>query len=219
MHVSQPRSPVMSDSENETKSARLEPELRDMKLEEGATLSMGESDGAKVKAEDADPPTPSAIPPRLKASRSKSQSPLPKHDSEASSPADSIKEEVVGGDIVLKMEPGPGGRALKLSRSASQKVVSRPPPLYLDLPDSTEAAKDTFIVLPECTYSNKFIGTTDPALECDCSEEWGKSLHNLLFLQLGNALTSYNRCGHETQQCMWRRLRLHQPCNQDGVRG
>ncbi|KAF1926864.1 uncharacterized protein M421DRAFT_6768 [Didymella exigua CBS 183.55] len=162
----------MSDSESERKSARLEPELRDMKLEEGATLSAREGDGIQVKAEVADPPTPSAIPPRLKMSRFKSQSPAPKHDSEASSPADSTKEEVVGGDIVLKMEPGPGGRALKLSRSATQKVVSRAPPLYLDLPDSTEAAKETFVVLPECTYSNKYIGTTDPALECDCSEEW-----------------------------------------------
>ena len=170
----------MSDSESEKKSARLEPKLRDMKLEEGATLSTGESDGIHVKAEDADPSTPSAIPPRLKVSRSKSHSPAPKHDFEASSPADSTKEEVVGGDILLKMEPGPGGRALKLSRSASQKVISRPPPLYLDLPDSTEAAKETFGVLPECTYSNKYIGTTDPALECDCSEEWGKPSHTVV---------------------------------------
>ncbi|KAJ8118819.1 hypothetical protein OPT61_g296 [Boeremia exigua] len=159
----------MSDSESAQKSIQLEPELRDMKLEEGATPSAGESDGIQVKA---DPQTPSAIPPRLKTSRSTPQSPASKHGSEASSPADSTKEEIVGGDIVLKMEPGPGGRALKLSRSASQKVVSRPPPLYLDLPDSTAEAKETFGVLPECTYSNKSIGTTDPALECDCSEEW-----------------------------------------------
>lgn len=164
----------MSDSEGERKTIRLEPELRDMKLEEGATLSTGESEDIRVKAEDADAPTPSAIPARLKSSRLKSQSPMPKRESGASSPADSTKEEVVGGDITLKMEPGPGGRALKLSRSASQKVVFRPPPLYLDLPDSTEVAKETFVVLPECTYSNKYIGTTDPALECDCSEEWGK---------------------------------------------
>jgi histone-lysine N-methyltransferase SETD2 len=164
----------MSDSEGEKKTARLEPELRDMKLEEGATPIGDEGEDIQVKAEDADVYTPSAIPPRLKSSRSKSQSPMPKHESEASSPADSTKEEVVGGDILLKMEPGPGGKALKLSRSASQKVVSRPPPLYLDLPDSTEAAKETFVVLPECTYSNKHIGTTDPALECDCSEEWGR---------------------------------------------
>jgi hypothetical protein len=165
----------MSDSESEKKRVQLEPELRDMKLEEGAIVKGGEGDArAQVKVEDEDSlehtAAPSAIPPRLK-SRSKSQSPAMKQDSEASSPG-SGDEEVVGGDITLKMEPG---KAPKLSRAASQKVVSRPPPLYLDLPDSTEAAKQTFVVLPECTYANKHIGTTDSALECDCSEEWGTS--------------------------------------------
>ena len=67
----------MSDSESEHKAARLplEPEMRDMKLEEGATRGAAESVGAgvaavgvQVKAEDADPQTPSAIPPRLKSS-------------------------------------------------------------------------------------------------------------------------------------------------------
>ncbi|KAF1835209.1 histone-lysine N-methyltransferase [Decorospora gaudefroyi] len=164
----------MSDSESEKNTAQLEPELREMKLE-GATpeeAGEGEGDGRSwVKVEDADSlgrtPTPLAIPPRLK-SRSKSQSPAVKHDAEASSPG-STHEETLGGDITLKMEPG---KAPKLSRSASQKVVSRPPPLYLDLPDATEAAKQTFVVLPECTYANKTIGTTDPALECDCQEEY-----------------------------------------------
>jgi histone-lysine N-methyltransferase SETD2 len=28
------------------------------------------------------------------------------------------------------------------------------------------------VVLPDCTYANKTIGTTDPALECDCQEEY-----------------------------------------------
>ncbi|KAF1844950.1 uncharacterized protein K460DRAFT_284299 [Cucurbitaria berberidis CBS 394.84] len=160
----------MSHSDSEKKSAQLEPELRDMKLEEGATH---EGDSTQVKVEDADSlsrvPTPSAIPPRLKT-RTKSQSPAIKQDSEAPSPSSSAQEEeTVGGDITLKMEPG---KAPKLSRTASQKVVSRPPPLYLDLPDSTGTAKETFVVLPECTYANKHIGTTDPALECDCGEEW-----------------------------------------------
>ncbi|CAO2648234.1 Nn.00g075010.m01.CDS01 [Neocucurbitaria sp. VM-36] len=163
----------MSDSESEKKSAQLEPELRDMKLEEGATPAGKRNGTPQVKAEDAESlgraPTPLAIPPRLKA-RSKSQSPVVKQDSEAPSPGSSAQEEeTVGGDITLKMEPG---KAPKLSRTASQKIVSRPPPLYLDLPDATEAAKETFVVLSECTYANKHIGTTDPALECDCGEEW-----------------------------------------------
>lgn len=81
------------------------------------------------------------------------------------------KEELLGGAITLKIEPG---KAPKLSRAASQKIVSRPKPLYHHLPDATADAKSTFDLLPECTYANKHIGTTEHALECDCSEEWGK---------------------------------------------
>jgi SET domain-containing protein len=162
----------MSDSDSEQNTAQLEPELREMKLEGATSEGAGEGEGLRqVKVEDADSPgrtpPPLAIPPRLK-SRSKSQSPIVKPDSGATPPG-SAHEETLGGDITLKMEPG---KAPKLSRTASQKVMSRPPPLYLDLPDSTEAAKQTFVVLPECTYANKTIGTTDPALECDCQEEY-----------------------------------------------
>lgn len=163
-------------SEIDAKAAQLEPELHDMQLAEGAGDGPGEGDlTIQVKLENDTEslerlPTPlSAIPPRLK-SQSRSQSPaLKKQESEASSPASSLHEETLGGDITLMAEPG---KAPKLSRTASQKIISRPPPLFLDLPDSTEAAKETFVVLPECTYANKHIGTTDPALECDCGEEW-----------------------------------------------
>jgi hypothetical protein len=169
----------MSDSESETRAAQLEPELREMKLE-GATDGDGANQRAlalptQVKVEDnADSldrtPTPlSALPPRLK-SQSRSQSPaVKKHDPDSASPSSSLHEETLGGDITLMAEPG---KAPKLSRTASRKMLSRPPPLYLDLPDATDAAKETFVVLPECTYANKHIGTTDPALECDCGEEW-----------------------------------------------
>jgi hypothetical protein len=154
--------------------AHLEPELHGMKLE-GATDGASEHLTIQVKLEnEADVPertsTPlSAVPPRLK-SQSRSQSPaVKKQESEASSPGSSLHEETLGGDITLMAEPG---KAPKLSRTASLKIMSRPPVLYHDLPDSTGAAKDTFTVLPECTYANKHIGTTDPALECDCGEEW-----------------------------------------------
>lgn len=177
------------------KSTQLEPELRDMKLEEGATPDRGESEALlQVKVEEADSlgrtPTPSAIPPRLKT-RTKSQSPALKHDSDASSPG-SAEEETVGGGITLKMEPG---KAPKLSRAASQKVIARPPPLYLDLPDSTRAAKETFSVLSECTYANKHIGTTDPALECDCQEEYD------------SATKTNNACG-EDSDCINRATKM-----------
>ncbi|KAH7073694.1 hypothetical protein BKA63DRAFT_416378 [Paraphoma chrysanthemicola] len=160
----------MSDGDLEAKAAQLEPELHDMKLE---SATDGASEGAltpQVKDEVERTPTPlSAIPPRLK-SQSRSQSPaVKKLESDAPSPGSSLHEETLGGDITLMAEPG---KAPKLSRTASHKVEKRAPTLYHDLPDSTEAAKESFVVLPECTYANKHIGTTDPALECDCGEEW-----------------------------------------------
>lgn len=166
----------MSDTDGEN-AAELEPELRDMKIEEGATPgAAGEvvAGTIQVKVENGSTlgrtSTPLHMVPRLK-SRSKSQTPVKQLPSDASSPDTDAHEEVLGGEITLKMEPG---KAPKLSRTASHKIVSRPPPLYLDLPDSTAEAKETFEVLPECHYANKNIGTTEHALECDCSEEWGK---------------------------------------------
>lgn len=81
------------------------------------------------------------------------------------------KEEKVGGDITVKMEPG---QPPKLSRSSSQKVVAQPPRLFLHLPDSTAEAQSTFEVMETCTYANKYMGYTEHAMECDCAEEWGK---------------------------------------------
>ena len=171
----------MSDADSEN-AADLEPELRDMKIEEGATpegAGEGFADTTQVKVEDISTrgrtSTPIHTPLRLK-SRIKSQSPFKQLPSNALSPDTGAQEEVLGGEITLKMEPG---KAPKLSRTASHKIVSRPPTLYHDLPDSTAEAKDTFSVLPECTYANKNIGTTEHALECDCSEEWGKSLNTV----------------------------------------
>ena len=82
------------------------------------------------------------------------------------------KQEVIGGDITLKMEPG---KAPKLSRATSQKVVARPPPLFSHLPDATADATSTFEVLSDCHYAAKYLGYTEPALDCDCTEQWGES--------------------------------------------
>ncbi|KAJ4289551.1 histone methyltransferase set2 [Kalmusia sp. IMI 367209] len=159
----------MSDNESD-RTAGLGPELRSMKLEEGAS-PRGEGAGAaaQVKEEDVgSTPTPVLMPARVK-SRSKSQSPVKQLPSGPSTPDADAHEEVLGGEITLKMEPG---KAPKLSRTASQKILSRPPLLYRHLPDVTQEAKATFDVLLECTYANKHLGTTEHALECDCSEEW-----------------------------------------------
>lgn len=153
----------------------LEPELRDMKLEEVDDLKEPSFDGDRIKVKVEShldrTSTPLELAPRLKSSSSSSQSPIKQQSSDGSGSESDAQEEVLGGEITLKMEPG---KAPKLSRKASQKIVSRAPPLYLDLPDSTGAAKETFSVLSECTYANKSLGTTEHAFECDCSDEWGK---------------------------------------------
>lgn len=104
-------------------------------------------------------------------SRTSSRSPLPpkKESSPNSDASDTMKENI--GEIVLKQEPG---QPPKLSRSSSQKVASRPPPLYTHLPDSTQDALATFEQIPGCIYANKYMGYTEHAMECDCAEEWGK---------------------------------------------
>ncbi|KAA8567582.1 hypothetical protein EYC84_008057 [Monilinia fructicola] len=56
---------------------------------------------------------------------------------------DAEDEETIGGDITVTVEPG---KAPKLSRKSSQKVIPRPPPLFNDLPDATEEAASVFQV-------------------------------------------------------------------------
>lgn len=115
--------------------------------------------------------SPSLLPTKLKSSRSSSSTSIKSRaTSESSVDKKDIKDKV-GGEISQKMEAGPPPKS---ARSASSKVVSRVAPLYDDLPDATMEAKSSFIVIESCTYSNKFLGYTEHAMECDCSEEWGK---------------------------------------------
>lgn len=81
-------------------------------------------------------------------------------------------EQTIGADISVKMEPG---QPLKLARTSSQKVVTRPAPLFDILPDMTADAKSTFQVITQCMYAAKYLGTTEHAMECDCAEDWGKT--------------------------------------------
>jgi histone-lysine N-methyltransferase SETD2 len=97
---------------------------------------------------------------------STSHSPRPKNELSTSSDI-AMKEEPDSKDIKDIKQERP-----KLSRSASS--VSRPPPLYTHLPDSTQDALATFDQIPACIYANKYMGYTELAMECDCAEEWGK---------------------------------------------
>lgn len=125
---------------------------------------------------------------------------LESHDQKSRSPTDSVKEEGKSpprsrsrsndGSDVAAEEDGHGNRValtvsvkaepdrpLKLTRTPSHKVEHpQPPPLFDHLPDETKRAKMTFQVIDTCTYANKSLGFTEHAMDCDCSEEWGKCL-------------------------------------------
>ncbi|TGO42482.1 hypothetical protein BHYA_0008g00730 [Botrytis hyacinthi] len=102
---------------------------------------------------------------------SRSQTP-PRKQSTSQTPKSGGEEdeEIIGGDITVTVEPG---KAPKLSRKSSQKVIPRPPPLFNDLPDSTEEAASVFQVIKDCIYGAKHMGASDhDALDCDCPEEF-----------------------------------------------
>ncbi|KAH8702593.1 SET and WW domain protein [Talaromyces proteolyticus] len=108
-------------------------------------------------------------------------SPPVKHEAQARSPIkmelgdDGVTTSNIGGDITLKQEPG---KPPKLSRSASQKVISRPPQLFDHLPNSANEACQSFEVIKACIYSSKYMGHTEHAMECDCAEEWDGELNH-----------------------------------------
>lgn len=114
---------------------------------------------------------------------SRSQTP-PRKQSTSQTPksGDEEEEEIIGGDITVTVEPG---KAPKLSRKSSQKVIPRPPPLFNDLPDSTEEAASVFQVIKDCIYGAKHMGASDhDALDCDCPEEFSKSTDILQVLSV-----------------------------------
>jgi [histone H3]-lysine36 N-trimethyltransferase len=169
----------MSDGERGAKEEQLESEVQHLKLEENGSDQEAEGSAkpkVKLGEEDQIPTPPPALEkasPRKSKLHSASQSPI-KQQSQPHTPRDSgLDVETVGGDITLKMEPG---KAPKLERSKSQKVPKREPTLFLDEPDATADACSTFQVIDDCTYANKYIGTTEHALECECDDEWGAQI-------------------------------------------
>ena len=122
---------------------------------------------------DGQTPTLGVTLPPKQESKPSSQSPTKLRDiSPAPTKHKAEREDTVGADISVKMEPG---QPLKLTRTPPQKVVARPPPRFDNLPDMTSDAKATFSVITQCIYAAKYLGTTEHAMECDCAEEWGKT--------------------------------------------
>ncbi|KAF1990591.1 hypothetical protein K402DRAFT_410101 [Aulographum hederae CBS 113979] len=144
--------------------------------------SAADGEGALVKSDGQEPQLQPPTPPRKSSSGSSSQSSVEHPGSTTQSPttsspplsANAEQEETIGGDITVKMEPG---KTPKLTRTTSQKVIARPPPLFSEWPNKTEEATSTFEVIRDCTYGNKYMGSTDHALECDCAEEWNPLTH------------------------------------------
>ncbi|KAH0285573.1 hypothetical protein KCU62_g7404, partial [Aureobasidium sp. EXF-3399] len=128
--------------------------------------------------------------------RVKKETSTSKQPSAAQSPAiKGEREETIGGDLSIKLEPG---KAPKLSRTMSQKVITGPRQLFNDLPDSTDEATSTFDLLPDCTYGARHLGTTEQALECDCVEEW-------------DAQTQSNHACGEDSDCINRATKMECP--------
>ena len=111
--------------------------------------------------------------PRDTSMKSSSQSPMKTSLAMQSPSTGSGKhEEVVGGEVTVKLEPG---HPPKLARSSSHKIISKPAPLFHDYPSKTEESKHTFQLLEQCSYTSKYIGSTEHgSMDCDCTEEWGK---------------------------------------------
>ena len=150
----------------------LEAKIEEMKLgNENALGERGRSGAVDLKEES---PSIKALSPTDTRMKSASQSPLKKDSCmQSSTPSLHKHEEVVGGEITVKIEPG---QPPKLARSTYQKIVAGPPPLFTAAPDTTEEAQGHFEMIPACIYSNKYIGSTEHgSMDCDCSEEWGKT--------------------------------------------
>jgi hypothetical protein len=155
-----------------TQEKKLETEVQDMHLkEEDRDADMGTGSEAILKQEERSTPQSAAEGTSMSIEQS-SRSPNELQESTQSATPKSEHEDLVGGDVTLKQEPG---KPPKLARTTARKVERRPPPLFNDYKDSTAEATSSFQVITECSYANKGLGTTDPALECDCAEEWGKS--------------------------------------------
>jgi [histone H3]-lysine36 N-trimethyltransferase len=155
------------------KDIKLETEVRGMKLEE-QPLVKDKMLNEEIPVSDDDVYHSSSEPNGLQShskTKSASQSPV-KASNAIASPADENKRvEGTKADVAVKMEQA---QPPKLSRTASQKNMARPAQLFLDSPDKTAEASETFQVISDCTYAAKYLGCTEHALECDCTEEWGK---------------------------------------------
>lgn len=113
--------------------------------------------------------TPASTTPRVKEAHSPS-TPTPRAKSESEDATIKIESKTTNGHNSPDMDVIPSKRGAR----ASKKNVPRVAPLFDDLPDATDEANSSYQVIDSCSYQNKYLGFTEHAMECDCSEEWGK---------------------------------------------
>lgn len=166
----------MDDNEQSQAPPIVQGGIKEMHMKKGISPSqVGMTMVENFKEENTNSPRPTPT-------KSSTQSPI-SSEKPLQSP-NAIKEgheESLGGEVVAKME---SGLPPKLARSSSQKTIARSPPLFHSYEDKTEESKDHFQLIPACVYSSKYIGSTEHAMECDCTEEWGKTLPALRFYHL-----------------------------------
>ena len=166
----------MADDTRDRKPEGVDAALGDMKLE-GDSPDGQDTFAINGAYEQAPTPgsykrSPSTTP---GPNNSTTESPI-KKQSASQTPKSEYDEEIISGDITVTVEPG---KAPKLSRKSSQKVISRPAALFDDFEDATEEAISVFQVIKDCIYGSKYMGYSEhDALDCDCSEEWRKHLQH-----------------------------------------
>jgi len=193
----------MADDTRDTREDVVDAALGEMKLEEGVSPSEAEDTIAPNGRIDA--PTPqdfkrsrSSTP---MARKSASQSPIKEQSASQTPKSEDDEEEIIGGDIIVTVEPGKGP---KLSRKSSTKVAVRPPRLFDDVEDSTEEAITVFQVIKECIYGAKFMGNSEhDILDCDCSEHWSE------YLWATGSMNADGCSSRWQESCLRRRFRLH----------
>ena len=200
----------MTEHKRSRKSKGIENGVEELHLENGDALGRL---GKEIKEEAANSNKSS---PRDTYMKSISQSPIKTEiPSQSPSTGSEKAEEVVGGEVTVKLEPG---HPPKLARSASHKIISKQAPLFHGHPSKTEESKHTFQVLDQCSYTSKYIGSTEHgSMDCDCTEEWGKLPPDARTPIKKEVLNYHYRQLYENKFGMWARLRLHQSCDEDGM--
>ena len=197
----------MPDSEQDKKPDLVREGMMELKLEQGDSPDSRIMDTIEFASAQQD-----------SAGSSNHVSPVKESASTESSPQpfkmESPEKQVLGGEITVKLEPG---KPPKLARTPMQKVTARPIPLFDEYPDKTQEAIGVFQVIPECSYSSKYLGSTEHAMDCDCAEEWGKPVAITSSSNIVNLLSMLTRCLDQNQLCLWRRFGLHQPRHQNRV--